>query len=354
MKILLGGTFLMGYLELSLERYFKEYECQVYRLDIAKIIRDSTLYFLDKNPISRRLCRRYWEELINKSFIELFRKIIPDLVLVYKGYYICPDTIKLIRDSGKALIFCFNGDNPFNIDSPGVSNKNILDSIPQYDCYFIWTSSLIEPLFKAGARKVECLPFGFDPLLHYPVDLSETERRLYGNDIAFVGSWDKERERWLKEIATFDLGIWGEGYWKTHCKDKSIRNKWREMAVYGENMSKVLNASKVSLNILREQNKENHNMRTFEAPACGAFVLAERSKEEKYFFEEDKEAVYFSSPEELRDKIVYYLKHEEERKKIAKEGYKRCVSSEYSYFYRVKQILNSYKELSQYGRKSYA
>ena len=116
--------------------------------------------------------------------------------------------------------------------------------------------------------------------------------------------------------------------------------------MYGEDMSKVLNSSKISLNILRKQNKSSHNMRTFEAPACGAFVLAEKSDEQLEFFEEDKEAVYFSSPKELREKVVYYLKHEEERKNIAQAGYQRCFKSGYSYLDRAKKILNVYEKLS--------
>ena len=47
-------------------------------------------------------------------------------------------------------------------------------------------------------------------------------------------------------------------------------------------------------------------------------------------FRENKEAVYFSSNEELLEKCNYYLLHEEERKAIAAAGRKRCVNSDYS------------------------
>jgi len=330
MKILLVGRFLPERLDLSYQRAFRKLGCEVICFDIGDVNK-----FL-------RVC---WEAIVNKKIRHVLDTFKPDLLLVMKGLYLWPRTIREIKAVKKNLIFCFNSDNPFNLSSPATSNKNILDSIPYYDCYFIWSRLLIEPLYKMEARCVEYLPFGFDPDLHYPVNLADNEARIYGNDVVFVGNWDEEREAWLKELGDFDLGLWGSSYWRYRCRNRILRDRWRGKVVIGEEMSKVLNVSKISLNILRKQNKLSHNMRTFEAPACGAFVLAERTQEAKDFFEEDKEAVYFSSPEELREKVCYYLKNEPERKRIAQAGYLRCIRSNCSYLYLAKQILDCYKKL---------
>jgi spore maturation protein CgeB len=331
MKILLVGTFLPGRMELSYERAFRQLGCEVKRFDTSEV---------------KWILNNFWEPVINKRIWRDLNNLKPDLVLVIKGYCLWPKTIKKIRELKRCLVFCFNSDNPFNLISRGASNKNILSSIPYYDCYFTFSRRFIEFIRRQGAERVEYLPFGFDPDLHYPVSLTDIEKQKYGNDIVFVGNWDEEREYWLKFLKNFDLGIWGENYWRRRCKDKDLRLKWRRKAMYGEDMSRVLNSSKISLNILRVQNKGSHNMRTFEAPACGAFVLAERSDEAREFFEEDKEAVYFSTPEELRDKARYYLEHDEERRKIARAGYQRCMTSDYSYLDRTKKILKVYEELS--------
>lgn len=330
MKILLAGTFLPISLELSYERAFQALGCEVGRFDLKQV---------------SRLLEPFWKRVVNQRIFKVLNQFKPDLILVVKGYYLWPRTIQRIQELKKYLVFCFNGDSPFNLIFSGASNKNILNAIPHYDCYLIWTGAIIGRLYKSGARKAERIPFGFDSRLHHPLNLSAAERDNYGNDIAFVGNWDKEREVWLREIGHFDLGIWGEGYWKRRCKDKTLRSRWRKKAMYGEGASLVLNSSKISLNILRNQNKGNHNMRTFEAPACGAFVLAERSPEALEFFQEDKEAVYFSSPEELREKSRYYLQHEEERKRIAQAGYQRCIRSGYSYLDRAKKILEVYNQM---------
>jgi spore maturation protein CgeB len=347
MKILLVGTFLKGYLDASYERHLKACGCNVFRLDTAAIIKDSTWQFFSKHSFSRRLFKRKWEELINKKLMKDFQDINPDLIIVFKGYYLWPSTIKKISAAKKSLTFCFNGDDPFNLASSGASNNNILNTIPYYDCYLIWTRSLIEPLLKAGAKRAEYLPFGFDPLLYSPLELSSQEKQKYNSDIVFIGNWDDERERWLKGLKDFDLAIWGEGYWGKRCQDKELRLKWQRRAMYEQDMLRVLAGAKISLNILRKQNKGNYNMRTFEAPACGAFVLAERSHEAVEFFADNKEAAYFSTPEELKEKARYYLNHEDERLWIAKAGYERCICSGYSYFERAKKILSIYDDLKR-------
>src|SRR5829696_8072533 len=80
--------------------------------------------------------------------------------------------------------------------------------------------------------------------------------------------------------------------------------------------------------------------RTFEIPACGAFMLAERTDEHLRLFEEGKEAAYFGSNEELLEKVRYYLDHEDERRRIASAGRKRCLDSGYSHHERLKYMLS--------------
>ena len=74
-------------------------------------------------------------------------------------------------------------------------------------------------------------------------------------------------------------------------------------------------------------------------------MLAERTEEHHELFEEDKDAVYFGSDEELLDKVSYYLSHDAERQRIAKAGYERVTAGANTYQDRLKQILESAKAL---------
>ena len=96
--------------------------------------------------------------------------------------------------------------------------------------------------------------------------------------------------------------------------------------------------SKINLNVLRTQNKGSHNMRTFDIPACGGFMLHEYSDEVVDFFEPGKEMDTFKSAEECLDKIQYYLKNESVREKIALNGYNKVINSDFNYLSNIHSI----------------
>jgi spore maturation protein CgeB len=80
-------------------------------------------------------------------------------------------------------------------------------------------------------------------------------------------------------------------------------------------------------------------MRTFEAPACGAFLLNERTPEHLTLLQEDRDAAYFSSEAELVDKVRYYLSRESERERIRRSGYKTITKGGNTYKDRLNRIV---------------
>jgi glycosyltransferase involved in cell wall biosynthesis len=65
-------------------------------------------------------------------------------------------------------------------------------------------------------------------------------------------------------------------------------------------------------------------LRDFEIPMSGGFYIAEYFEELEEFYEFGKEIVCFVSPEDLAEKIRYFLRHEGERERIRKAGFQRC------------------------------
>jgi len=92
---------------------------------------------------------------------------------------------------------------------------------------------------------------------------------------------------------------------------------------------------------LRKICPDQHTTRTFEIPACGSLLLADRTQEHQDFFEEGKEAEFFDSPEELADKVRFYCTNEPARMAIAKAGYTRCVRGKYAYVDRLRSALDA-------------
>lgn len=345
MKILLIGNSIKGGLADSFFKAFLGLEETVEILDDLKLYQESASFA--KNKYCHRLFWRILASPLQKRIIEKVIAEKPDLILVFKGWLIKPKTLLRIKKTlPQAKLFNFNPDNPFNTWHHGNSNNWIRKSIPFYDAYFIWGEFLIKPLERAGAKKAVYLPFGYDGGLHYPVKTISEERKIYGSDIAFIGSWDKERENWLNYLLDYNLKIWGNSWEKA---DKKLMEKWQKKAAIGEEFSKICDSSKIIVNIVRKQNIPAHNMRTFEIPACGGFTLATRTEEQDSFFNEGAEAEYFSTPEELRRKIDFYLKNEGLRKKIAQASRKKLIKSNYSYKDRAKKIFEIYYD----GRGTY-
>ncbi|MCS7200797.1 MAG: glycosyltransferase [Patescibacteria group bacterium] len=86
-------------------------------------------------------------------------------------------------------------------------------------------------------------------------------------------------------------------------------------------------------------------MKTFEIPACRGFLICNKGYQLDHFFEINKEIVVFESEEEMLEKIDFYLKNDKLREEIREAGYKRLISSNYSYIDRAKIILEVYREL---------
>ena len=66
-------------------------------------------------------------------------------------------------------------------------------------------------------------------------------------------------------------------------------------------------------------------LRDFEVPMAGGLYIVERMAELAEFFEMGREIESSQGKEELREKIAYYLGHEDERAAIARAGHARAV-----------------------------
>lgn len=107
----------------------------------------------------------------------------------------------------------------------------------------------------------------------------------------------------------------------------------------GEAASVIYAGSKINLNISLKGIEGGTPQRIMDAMAAGGFMLTNYCAETADIFEEDKEIVMFRTPEELVDKVDYYLKHDDERKKIAKKGQAKVLEC-YTYEKKLKKVMD--------------
>ena len=106
----------------------------------------------------------------------------------------------------------------------------------------------------------------------------------------------------------------------------------------GTDAMKVFYSSKINLNLTLRSIETGLPLRIFDIMSVGGFVLTDYREDAAELFEEDKEIVMYRSPEEMLDKIDYYLVHEKERIEIGVNAYRR-VKKEYSYEAQLQKIL---------------
>lgn len=288
-----------------------------------------------KNRILDRILFHKVAKKINHNFLDTVKKNQYDFVIIIQGRYLFSSTISVIK-SYTNLVVNWNPDDFFN---PLNSSRYLLQSFDKYDCIFTSRGHLIEEYYKKGAKQVETLNWYYLPRFLHPLEISSQEKKKYGSDLVFIGTWSKRRENILSSLGDFNLRIWG-GQW--HKARRKFHKKIEyNNPVYIDEMCKVISSSKININLLTKENRDTTNIRNFEIPACGGFQLSERANEILELFEEDKEIVCFETVDELISKCKYYLKHDSERERIRLNGYRRLITGNHTLLDRAEQILRT-------------
>jgi len=188
------------------------------------------------------------------------------------------------------------------------------DKSPEFDFVFTAQQDGAERLREEGAAEAVWLPLACDPQLHRRHDVSKQF------DVCFVGSlYPGDRSDLLSLIR------------------QSYRNTFSGQC-YGDEMARVYSASRVVFN---RSVKNDVNMRVFEALACGSLLLTNDLTDngQDELFRDGMHLATYGGPEELLDKIAYYLKREEVRERIAAAG-RDEVLAKHTYGHRMETLLD--------------
>ncbi len=126
----------------------------------------------------------------------------------------------------------------------------------------------------------------------------------------------------------------------THDRDfrlPGVENKGK--LDYYKEMPYVFCNSRINLNITLRSIRTGVPLRAFDIMGSGGFLLSNYQQELLEYLEPDRDFVYYTDYEEMLDKVDYYLVHEEERTKIARNGCKK-VCEQHNMKLRVQTILD--------------
>ncbi|WP_421944663.1 CgeB family protein [Pedobacter sp.] len=335
-SILILGSFSKGALELQYEKNFTLLNWAVKSIDIQLPVN----YKKDRNGLTKLIhCVNpsiYYNN-INRSILIESALLKPLVILVFKGMELFPETLLELRKHCK-LLCNYNPDHPFKFYSKGAGNINVVNSIKHFDLHFSYSENICKQLIKDYQVNSYCIPFGYDETIK-PIK-SKSSHLL--EQVLFIGAWDKDRELKIKNLNEFNLQVFGSNIWNK--KLRRLKNiSYHNEPLYAQDYANACLSASGILNFLRPQNiiEQSHNMRTFEVPGYNGLLISERTEEQLDFFEEDKEAIYFDSIEELKDKLQFYKVHEGLVSKIKANGNDRSIKSGYGYQNRTK-LMNSY------------
>lgn len=305
-------------------------------VDTEKLIMNSFYrvlhYHLNRGPGIVRLNRKVRLAVAASTY---------DIIWVDNKTYLTPATLRFIKDQMPAAkIINVLTDDPFG--KYGKHWKLLKRTIKLFDCFFVQRKVNINEFLHAGAKRVETCYRSFDPCYNRPLEFSGEDKKYYEVAVGFTGTYENVRAGYIAYLIKNGINVtvtgngWPGGeFWDT------IRPFYKGPSIYGDAYIKSICGMHIALHFLRHANRDEQDSRTFEIPACRAFMIAERSDLHLELFSENKEAVYFSTKEELFQKVQYYLSHPLEANAIAEAGYQRCIRSGYTHEDRLLNIINS-------------
>jgi spore maturation protein CgeB len=273
-----------------------------------------------------------------KDKIESYR---PDIIWVFKGMEVLPETLRWISSIGIPVVN-YNPDNPFIFTGAGSGNRNVSDSIPLYDLHFTYNLEIKKRLETEYRLRTAFLPFGFELSA---ADYSANSREPEIVKACFVGNPDEQRVAVIKELAAAGLSmdIYGND-WQKFLGDQ--RKLTLYPAVYKNEFWKALRKYRLQLNIMRVHNEDSHNMRTFEVPGAGGIMLAPATTEHKLFFVPNEEVFLFENVRDCLAQAGRVLDMSRQNADAVRENArKRSLESGYSYRNRALQALDQLKSM---------
>ncbi|MGY6214047.1 CgeB family protein [Methylolobus aquaticus] len=226
-------------------------------------------------------------------------------------------------------------------------SRQFLDQLPYYDIFFTTKSYNVAELLALGCRRVEFIGNAYDPGVHRPVQGTVEDRRLLGGQVGFIGSFERERAEAMLFLAQHGIPvrIFG-GNW-AHRTAPHHRNLIIERrTLLDHEYARAVGVFDINLHFLRKANRDLQTTRSVEIPACGGFMLAERSEEHEALFCDGEEAVFFDSHEDLLNKVRHFLAWPEKARRIAHGGRLRCLKSGYSNPERLAYMLQKLRDLT--------
>jgi len=309
-------------------------------LIIAKSKRHTRIYFYFKNAFIRqghRACwikysklKSYLGETLTRALVEILIRISRPGLLFFHARDISYELLLKVKKRIPLVMYyddCIKGSSR--------RFEEVIKQGQQADIMYLTNRGEI-PRYRERGVNARFITGGCDPTAHR---MDEGVDPFYQSEVAFIGRPNTpERVECMQVLAKkFDLKLWGSDWEKYGLKADATD-------VYASEYRKICAGSKIILGWNIDPTIDLYfSNRTWYTLGCGGFLLTAYTPCLEELFGRGKELDWFESVDECCEKIEYYLRHDEERQKIARAGY-QLAHREYSYDKMVERIIEDVRQ----------
>jgi hypothetical protein len=275
---------------------------------------------------------------LNGAILKAVSSFRPDVVWLDKPTMVSPETMDALRQFGAQTVF-YVQDAPFGPRNDGCW-RQFMRTFRKADLHCLFRKADVARYSEWGLPWIETM-FSFDQRLHFPPQARMGDGKR-DRGISYIGHPHEDRPEFLVRLAReHDLPVFVNGnLWESvlTAEDQSRMTLGGFLA--GDAYREGIWRSKINLSFVTEDNEDDIAHKAVEIAACGGFLMAVRTPGHEALFEEDKEAVFFSSVEECAEKARFYLGRPELREAIGARARARAVRSGYDNGTQMARILN--------------
>ena len=253
-----------------------------------------------------------------------------DVVIGFKALHLAAQTL---HDLGAVRIHY----HPDDSSNPTHRSAVFHEAESVYDLHVTTKRHNVSEIMARCGKPTHFVWCAYDPRWHFPPrDINSSGATMLG----FLGTRRVDREQLILRVARRFPGqmrVVGSGW--ASLPDLS-RVATVSGGAFGLEFAASVHRAPVQLGLLNSDNRDQHTCRTFEVPASGGLLVAERTVEHEELFDDGVNALLFSSEVELMAILERLLTDEGEVLRLRRAGLQRISSSGNTYRHRAREILS--------------
>lgn len=266
----------------------------------------------------------------NQSVLKDFSLFNPDLVFIYNGDILQPETILYFKETSKVVLW----------ELDGVYRHPRSEALaPLVDAFFCFEQNDVTYLKKKGIQSY-FLPQACETEIYHPLPQTKDIDLLFVGTLYAYPTRIKLLKKIVDSFPQYNIQVYGlyKPWYKNPFKwlFREKRSIFKNKNISPEEVNKLYNRSRICMNVHHEQSKSGANPKVFEIPGSGAFQLVDWNPYIESLFPNGEVAMYHSE-KELLEMVDYYLKTDTTQQALQAN---RIVYSEHRFINRISEVLS--------------